>query len=43
MLFDESYLFDAGWIFLAGWSVVVLAVTVIAFGRDLMSARSRQR
>jgi hypothetical protein len=43
MLFDEKYLFDASWIFFAGWTLVVLAVSVIAFGRDLMPARSQQR
>ena len=36
MLFDESYLFDASWIFFAAWTVVVLAVSVIAFAKDLM-------
>jgi hypothetical protein len=43
VVFDEAYLFDAGWIFFAGWSLVVLALSVIAFGRDLMPDRSRQR
>jgi len=38
MLFlsNETYLFDAGWLFFAGWSVVILAVSLIAFGRDLI-------
>lgn len=43
MLPDESYLFDASWIFFAGWSLVVLALGVVAFGKDLLPARSRQR
>lgn len=43
MLFDEGLLFDAGWIFFAGWTAAVLAVSVIAFGRDLIPARARQR
>ena len=43
MAFDVAYLIDAGWFFFAGWSLVVLAVSVIAFGWDLIPARSRQR
>jgi hypothetical protein len=35
MLFDEAYLFDASWIFFAAWSVVVVALSLIAFGNDL--------
>jgi hypothetical protein len=33
----ESYLLDAGWLFFAGWSLVVVTVSVIAFGRDFLS------
>ena len=43
MLFDEAYLFDASWIFFAAWSLVVLTVSLIAFGKDLVAAKSRQR
>lgn len=43
MFFDVKYVIDAGWIFFAAWSVVVLAVSVIAFGKDLIPARPRQR
>jgi hypothetical protein len=32
-----SYLLDAGWLFFAGWSLVVVAVSVIAFGKDFVS------
>jgi hypothetical protein len=32
-----SYLLDAGWLFFAGWSLVVVTVSVIAFGRDFLS------
>jgi hypothetical protein len=42
MRFDEAYLFYAGWFFFAAWSAVILAVSVIAFGRDLIPVRSRQ-
>jgi len=34
---SESYLLDAGWLFFAGWSLVVVMVSVIAFGKDLVS------
>lgn len=29
---SESYLLVAGWVFFAAWSLVILAVSVIAFG-----------
>jgi hypothetical protein len=32
---NDSYLFDAGWFFFAAWSVIVAAVSVAAFGRDI--------
>jgi hypothetical protein len=32
---SESYLLDAGWLFFAGWSLVVVTISVIAFGKDL--------
>jgi len=31
----DSYLLDAGWLFFAAWSVVVIVVSVKAFGSDL--------
>ncbi|MGA9981039.1 MAG: hypothetical protein WBQ08_20630 [Candidatus Sulfotelmatobacter sp.] len=37
---SESYLLDAGWLFFAGWSLVVVTVSVIAFGKDLVTAPS---
>jgi hypothetical protein len=42
---SESYLLDAGWLFFAGWSLVVVTVSVIAFGKDfaLPSLFERQR
>jgi hypothetical protein len=39
MAIAEAVLFDAGWIFFAVWSVVLLALTVMAFGKDLAPAR----
>ena len=41
MLTTDSFLFDAGWLFFAAWSVVVIILTVTAFGKDLFSAASR--
>jgi hypothetical protein len=34
---SESYLLDAGWLFFAAWSLVVVTVSVIAFGEDVVS------
>ena len=42
-LMNEAYLFDAGWLFLAGWSAVILAVSLVAFGHDLISSPPRER
>ena len=39
---NYTYLFDAAWLFLALWIVVLLAVGLIAFGRDLRSLPSGQ-
>jgi hypothetical protein len=38
----EAFIFDAGWIFFAAWGVVLAAVSVIAFGRDMLSFKQRQ-
>jgi hypothetical protein len=35
---NYTYLFDAAWLFLAGWIIVVVVVSVIAFGKDLLRA-----
>ncbi len=37
----DTFLFNAGWLFFAAWIVVVAAVTVTAFGRDLLVWRLR--
>ena len=36
MILTDSFLADAGWLFFAAWSAVVAAVSIIAFGRDLL-------
>jgi hypothetical protein len=40
---NYTYVFDAAWLFLAGWIIVLLAVAVIAFGRDMRPVRGRKR
>lgn len=34
-MLNDSYLFDAGWLFFAAWTVIVAAVSVAAFARDI--------
>jgi hypothetical protein len=36
MSVSDAFLFDAGWLFFAGWSLVLGAVSLIAFGKDFM-------
>jgi hypothetical protein len=38
-----AYLFYAGWLFFAGWSTVLVALSVIAFGKDLVPSPERKR
>ena len=40
---NDAYLFDAGWLFFAGWSLVLLALSLIAFGEDLVPYPVRNR
>jgi hypothetical protein len=35
IVMSHSFLFDAGWVFFTTWSVILLVVSVAAFGRDL--------
>jgi hypothetical protein len=37
---SASYLLNAGWLFFAAWSVVVVVVSIKAFGRDFFPSRS---
>ncbi len=41
MPMNDSFLFDAGWLFLAVWTVIVGAVSITAFHRDLFPSRAR--
>ena len=40
MLMSDSLLFDAGWLFFAAWSVIIGAVGLTAFGRDLLPSKA---
>jgi hypothetical protein len=32
----EAFIFDVGWIFFAAWGMALAALSVIAFGRDIL-------
>jgi hypothetical protein len=32
----QVFIFVAGWIFFAAWGVVLAAVSIVAFGRDIL-------
>ncbi len=36
MAFSESFLSNAGWLFFAAWSAIIAALSIAAFGRDLL-------
>ena len=36
----DSLFSDAGWLFFAIWSIVIGALSVAAFGRDLLEAKT---
>jgi len=40
---SDAYLFDAGWLFFAGWCLVLVALSLIAFGKDLIPSPARNR
>ena len=44
MLMDlaQAFIFDVGWFFFAAWGMVLAAVSVIAFGRDMYGIRRRE-
>lgn len=39
-MLSDSFLSDAGWLFFAAWSVIVAAVSIKAFGRDLLPTKA---
>jgi hypothetical protein len=38
-MMSDSVLSDAGWLFFTAWSVVVGAVSIAAFGHDLLPSK----
>jgi len=42
MEMTQVFVFDAGWLFFAAWGLVLAAVSVIAFGRDLLRFGQRK-
>ncbi|MGA8620015.1 MAG: hypothetical protein WB660_16015 [Candidatus Sulfotelmatobacter sp.] len=32
----QVFIFDLGWVFFAAWGTILVAVGVIAFGRDIL-------
>jgi hypothetical protein len=38
----QAFVFDVGWAFFAAWGMVLAAISVIAFGRDLFPSRNNQ-
>jgi len=38
----QGFIFDAGLLFFAAWAIVLTAVSVIAFGRDIFRIRRRE-
>ncbi len=36
MTLSDSFLSNAAWLFFAAWSAIVAAVSIAAFGRDLL-------
>jgi hypothetical protein len=38
---EPVFIFDVGWLFFAAWGVILAAVSVIAFGRDIVPALPR--
>ena len=39
-MMSDSFLSDAGSMFFAVWSLIIAAVTLKAFGRDLLSSKA---
>ena len=39
-MMSDSFLSDAGSLFFAVWSLIISAVTLKAFGRDLLSSKT---
>jgi hypothetical protein len=40
MTLSDSFLSNAAWLFFGGWGAIVAAVSIAAFGRDLLPWRA---
>jgi hypothetical protein len=38
----QVFIFDLGWAFFAAWGTALAAVTVIAFGRDIVASSGKE-
>jgi hypothetical protein len=39
---DRVFIFELGWAFFAAWGMVLAAISVVAFGRDLVPSVQHQ-
>ena len=39
MTITDSFLSNAGWLFFTAWSIILGAISVAAFGRDLLPSK----
>jgi hypothetical protein len=39
----QVFIFVAGWIFFAAWALALVAVSVVAFGRDFFSPTEKEK
>lgn len=37
----QVFIFDVGWVFFAAWGMVLAAVSMIAFGQDILAFTKR--
>lgn len=40
MTLTDSFLSNAGWFFFAAWTAIVAAVSIVAFGRDVLPRKA---
>jgi hypothetical protein len=42
MEFAQVFILDLGWAFFAAWGTALTAVTLVAFGRDIMASSVKE-
>jgi hypothetical protein len=42
MEFAQVFIFDLGWAFFAAWGTALTAVSLVAFGRDIMASSVKE-